>query len=208
MPPLGRPPRDALHVVFANIYTSHYAAETFNCKFDVIGLTETHLNEVSAKHVTLEDYTLVSNSRSKRNWGGVAIYLRAGITFKRRTDIDVFEEGVLESIFVEIILKGESLLVGVVYRPPGSDLALFMDKMRAIMSKLRGKRLNLMGDFNLDLIKSQQHSGTGEFLGLLQEVGLHHLISLPTRITPKSTTLIDNISSTDVTYDVSSGLIL
>ena len=139
---------------------------------------------------------------------GVAIYLRTGITFKRRTDIDVFEEGVLESVFVEIILKGESLLVGVVYRPPGSDLALFMDKMRAIMLKLRGKRLNLMGDFNLDLIKSQQHSGTGEFLGLLQEVGLHHLISLPTRITPKSATLIDNIFSTDVAHDVSSGLLL
>ena len=39
--------------------------ETFDCRFDIIGLTETHLNEVSAKHVTLEDYTLVSNSRSK-----------------------------------------------------------------------------------------------------------------------------------------------
>ena len=139
--------------------------ETFNCKFDVIGLTETHLNEVSAKHVTLEDYTLVSNSRSKRGWGGVAIYLRTGVTFKRRTDVDIFEEGVLESIFVEVILKGESLFIGVVYRPPGSDLALFMDRMRVIMLKLRGKRLNLMGDFNLDLIKSQQHSGTGEFRG-------------------------------------------
>ena len=76
------------------------------------------------------------------------------------------------------------------------------------MSKLRGKRLNLMGDFNLDLIKSQQHSGTGEFLGLLQEVGLHHLISLPTRITSKSATLIDNIFSTDIAHDVSSGLLL
>ena len=45
--------------------------ETFNCKFDIIGLTETHLNEVSAKHVTLEDYTLVSNSRAKQSWGGL-----------------------------------------------------------------------------------------------------------------------------------------
>ena len=182
--------------------------ETLKFKFDVIGLTETHLNEVSEKYATLEDYTLVSNSRKKKSWGGVAIYLRTDVTFKRRTDIDIFEEGVLESIFVEIISGGSSHFVGVVYRPPGSDLARFMDRMGVILSKFSGKRLNLMGDFNLDLIKSSQHLATGEFLAILNNVGLHHLISLPSRITPKSATLIDNIFSTDIGFDVSSGLIL
>ena len=182
--------------------------ETLDCKFDIIGLTETHLNEVSAKHATLEDYILVSNSRKKKSWGGVAIYLRSDMTFKRRTDVDIFEEGVLESIFIEVVLKGESLFIGVVYRPPGSNLALFLDKMGVILAKLQGKRLNLMGDFNLDLIKSLQHSATGEFLGLVNNVGLHHLISLPTRITSKSATLIDNVFSTDITFPISSGLVL
>ena len=127
---------------------------------------------------------------------------------KGLTDIDIFEEGVLESVFVEITSGGESHFVGVIYRPPGSDLALFMDKMGVILSKFNGKRLNLMGDFNLDLVKSSSHLATGNFLGLLNNVGLHHLISLPSRITPKSATLIDNIFSTDVAHDVSSGLLL
>ena len=65
-----------------------------------------------------------------------------------------------------------------------------------------------MGDFNLDLIKSSQHTATSDFLGILNNMGLNHLISLPSRITPKSATLIDNIFSTDVSFEVSSGLIL
>ena len=84
--------------------------ETLNYRFDIIGLTETHMNGVSANYATLEDYNLVSNSRKKKGWGGVAFYIRTGLTFRRRTDIDVFEEGVLESLFIEIINKGEKKL--------------------------------------------------------------------------------------------------
>ena len=181
--------------------------ETLRHKFDIIGLTETHLNEVSSKYAAMEGYNLVSNSRTKKGWGGVAIYIRMGLTFRQRADIDVFEEGVLETIFIEIVGGNESLYIGVVYRPPGSNLTLFLAKMAKILEGLKGKRLHLMGDFNLDLIKGKQHTATGEFLTVLDNVGLYPLISLPTRITPKSATLIDNIFSTEVS-SVSSGLIL
>ena len=83
------------------------------------------------------------------------------MTFKRRTDIDIFEEGVLESLFIEITCKGESHLVGVVYRPPGSDVSLFSQHLETVLDKVKNKRCYLMGDFNLDLIKSDQHSATG-----------------------------------------------
>ena len=64
-----------------------------------------------------------------------------------------------------------------------------------------------MGDFNLDLIKSEHHSATGKFLDDMNSVGLHPLIALPTRITPKSATLIDNIFTNDFCRPISSGLI-
>ena len=50
-----------------------------------------------------------------------------------------------------------------------------------------------MGDFNLDLIKSEHHPATGDFLNSMNSLGYHPLIALPTRITPSSDTLIDNI---------------
>ena len=73
--------------------------ETLRHKFDILGFTETHLNEVSAKVTTLGDYRWVANSRKLKKGGGVAVYLGPHLTFKRRTDIDIFEEGVFESVF-------------------------------------------------------------------------------------------------------------
>ena len=50
--------------------------ETLRSKFDILGFTETHFNEVSEKLANLGGYNLVSNCRKNKRWGGVAIYLR------------------------------------------------------------------------------------------------------------------------------------
>ena len=60
---------------------------------------------------------------------------------------------------------------------------------------------------NLDLFKNEHHSPTAKFLGDMNCEGFHHLISLPSRITTKSATLIDNIFTNDICTPVSSGLI-
>ena len=65
-----------------------------------------------------------------------------------------------------------------------------------------------MGDFNLDLLKSQQHQPTADFLSELNSKGLHPLISLPTRITSITSTLIDNIFTNDFYRPISSGMII
>ena len=157
-----------------------------NLKFDfdnIIGLTETHLNEVSCKYATLKDYKIVSNSRKGNvNWGGVAIYLRSGLTFKRRLDIDVFEEGIFESVFVEVMTNHGGYLAGVVYCPPNSDLAQFSSHLDRVLAKCKGKMCHLMGDFNLDLLNSDSHLPTRKFVNDLSSSGFHPLVSLPTRI--------------------------
>ena len=85
------------------------------------------------------------NSRKLNNWGGVAVYVRPGLTFVHRTDIEVFDEGVFESVFIEILDKRESYIVRVIYCPPGSDMAKFFDYMDNVFDKVSGKRLYLMG---------------------------------------------------------------
>ena len=47
--------------------------------------------------------------------------LRDGLTYRERTDLGKFEEGVFESVFVEIVWGGgrRNNIVGVVYRLPG-----------------------------------------------------------------------------------------
>ena len=181
--------------------------ETLKYKFDILGFTETHLNAVSEKFATLGDYKWAANSRTISKWGGVAIYTRPSLTFKGRTDIDLFEEGVFESVFVEIKDKGDSYIVGVIYRPPNSDTAAFLSNLSTVLEKIKDKRSYLMGDFNLDLLKGESHPATGDFLCSMNSGGLHPLIALPTRITPTSATLIDNIFTNDIFRPISSGLV-
>ena len=50
-----------------------------------------------------------------------------------------------------------------------------------------------MGDFNLNLLNSDSHSATGEFLDNMISLMLLPIISRPTRVTSSSATLIDNI---------------
>jgi hypothetical protein len=102
--------------------------------------------------------------------------------------------------------KGKSLYVGVIYRPPNSDLAKFFLCMDKIFAKIKDKTSYLMGDFNLDLIKSEKHTDTAKFLGDLNSVGFHPLISLPSRITTDSATLIDNIFTNNICVPISSGI--
>ena len=50
-----------------------------------------------------------------------------------------------------------------------------------------------MGDFNLNLLNHQNHHATGECLGGLHSCMFTPLISLPSRITSHTATVIDNI---------------
>ena len=51
----------------------------------------------------------------------------------------------------------------------------------------------MLGDFNADLLKYDSDSDTSDFLDLMFSNALLPLISSPTRVTPTSQTLIDNI---------------
>ena len=90
-------------------------------QWDVVGLAETWLDPESEKGLSVGGYGVVCASRSVKTGGGVALLLRDGLTYRERTDLGKFEEGVFESVFVEIVWGGgrRNNIVGVVYRLPG-----------------------------------------------------------------------------------------
>ncbi|XP_065662546.1 uncharacterized protein LOC136085185 [Hydra vulgaris] len=60
-------------------------------------------------------------------------------------------------------------------------------------SSLENKNIVLLGDFNINLLKYDSCNDVSNFLDLMCSFSLFPLITQPTRITPKSKTLIDNI---------------
>ena len=88
-----------------------------------------------------------------------------------------------------------NLLVGVIYRPPNTDIKLFIDALKEILENVQSenKVLYLVGDYNIYLLNVDSHSLTADFDDAIYSYGLVPLITRPTRVTETSVTLIDNI---------------
>ena len=81
-------------------------------KSSVIGLTETWLNENSSLDMfKMTDYAFISNSRESKRGGGVGMYIRNSVKYKRRPDLDVYSS-TGESIFIEVDLGRKKILIG------------------------------------------------------------------------------------------------
>jgi hypothetical protein len=65
----------------------------------------------------------------------------------------------------------------------------------------------VMGDFNPDLIKTGTNGPTAEFLGTFTSRGYYPLVSLPTRLTDETSTLIDNIFTNNLGGQMETGLV-
>ena len=92
-------------------------------------------------------------------------------------------------------LAEKNALIGVIYRPPNSNLDNFLTYISATLDSMRkeNKLCYVMGDFNLNLFNADKHEKTGEFVDVMFANHFLPLITKPTRVTQKSATLIDNI---------------
>ena len=154
--------------------------------------------------VNVPDYTHVGNYRETKKGGGVSILLRNSISYKRRKDLDIFEEGLTESIFMEIMSKNSKhIILGSIYKLPNVDIDQFSSNLIGIVNKARfvkGKHqpeLIIAMDHNMNLLKGLSHSPTHKFMEDVSNLNLLPTIMRPTRITNHSATLIDNIYVTE-----------
>ena len=69
----------------------------------------------------------------------------------------------------------------------------------------KNKQLILLGDFNINLLKSETENSVSNFLDILGSFPMLSQIIFPTRITNTSKTLIDNIFTDSSNFQISSG---
>ena len=100
--------------------------EKKNSSIDVVLLCETFLTNKTIDMVNAGGYTHIGKYRSMKKGGGVSILLKDGISYKRRLDLDIFQEGETESVFIEIISKsGKKLVIGSMYMSCVTKIASF-----------------------------------------------------------------------------------
>ena len=124
---------------------------TLEFGFTAVGVTETWLHDLNCNLYSLPGYILTENHRTHRSGGGVGIYLKDDLEFKIRNDLVQLDDS-FESVFIEIandVFKmGKNIIIGVIYRPPGTDLSLFNSKIADLLEKIKleNKLCYLMGD--------------------------------------------------------------
>ena len=156
------------------------------------------------QHLNNHKYTTsrfnIEHIPTKSANGTALIYIKDTINYKLRPDLDVEKEKELEWIFIEILQKtSKNIIIGCFCRHPCMHLKefndLFLKSLTERLTKENNKEVILMGDFNIDLIKSNSNANASEFLDVIYSSNLLPHITSPTRLTSRSHTLIDNIFS-------------
>ena len=180
-----------------------------NYDFSVIGLTESRIKKdigISFP-MSIEGYSFV-HTPTESSCGGSLLYISDKVNYKPRNDLLIYKSTHLESIFVEIIYpKKTNIIVGCIYKHPCMAIKEFNDFLSPILEQisLENKTVILLGDFNIDLIKCSSDLMTSEFFNLICYYNFLPYITLPTRITERSKTLIDNIFSNSTSNKIISG---
>lgn len=154
-----------------------------NSGVDVVCVSETWFDpDVLSSTFDLSHYNLFRCDR-KSHAGGVAIYVKNGITCKKCYNSNSEEQ--IEHIFVEISSLGNKLLVGCVYRP---NRSIKTDSFLSIIENITSKYKDIVicGDFNSNILIENI------LLNDMKSIGLLPInTQMPTHHTATSSTLID-----------------
>ena len=176
-------------------------------KFDFIGITETGFNFRSDIH-DLKGYRHL-DCLTESTKGGVRLYFSENFNYKRRKDLRIYESKKLESVFIEVLSERskENMIIGCIYKHPEMNISDFNKSLHSLLQKVSNekKKLVLMGDFNVDLLKIDIHDDSSSYFDLITSFGLFPTILRPSRITSRSKTLIDNIFCNFSDIDTLSG---
>ena len=205
---------NALHLNISslsyNIDQLRTILNTLKVKFDILGITESRLriDKQTINNIDLEGYVMESTPTAA-SCGGALLYINKNINFKIRNDLKIYKYKEIESVFIEIInRKGKNTIVECMYRHPCMEVTEFNDVfLQNILEKLsyENKEIIIMGDFNIDILKYDTNGDSAMFLdNMYKNLLLPYIIS-PTRVTPRSQTLIDNIFSNIIEKDIISG---
>ena len=204
-------------ILHLNISSIEYHIEEFRIvlellkhKFDFICISESKIrtNREPKVDIKIEGSQQPIGMSTDSSKGGVLIYIREGINYKPREDLNMHKSKELESYFIESInQKGKNSIIGIIYRHPCMEENLFIEEyMKPLNDRLsaENKNIYIAGDFNIDFLNISNKESSNFFETMMSNF-LLPVITLPTKINPKKHTVIDNIFTNQVHPEMKSG---
>ena len=157
----------------------------------VIMLFETFLNKNSEKLICLSGYKYHFLNREDRPGGGVAILLHESVVYKKSLIKAVTQE--FECLLIEVVFHGITYHMSEMYRIPNTNPSIFINAMQEIVSNKQYNNLIIGTDQNLDFLSVKRHPPTEDLFEKMIGHNTIPCITLPTRVTHQTSTLIDNM---------------
>ena len=181
--------------------------------FDVICFVETWLSTNTLPLAEISGYNHIYKEKvNTPRGGGISIFLKENLKYVIRNDIAFPSCEMFDCLFVNVYNSQEQkqTLIGVVYRSPSSNEIDFINALESTLNSLQSenKDIVLLGDFNIDILKIDAQTNSSKLLEMLMNFKLSPLITLPTRVTSTSATLIDHIYKSVSSDNVVAGTLL
>ena len=178
-----------------------------NVSFDIIGFSETRLDEDISPLYNITNYTMHCVHRN-RHGGGVAVYIHDAYTSLLLPNISQCES-YLECVCVEIMCSNRKCFIATIYRPPNGSFPEFINQLTNILEYVSSKNYHtiyFMGDWNINLLhQSEPH--VRDFINLMFSYFLLPITTKPTRVSDNSFSLIDHIWSSKAELNVGNYII-
>ena len=158
--------------------------------FSIFGVSETRLKpHTPDSAINIPNFSIIRRDPVSRGETGIAVYIHNSLqnVVNRRQDLETQE---IECVWLELkTSKSPTLFICFLYRNPAATFEWYDNFLHMCETVCaRNADVLLMGDFNIDLFKP--HHAWDCTANLL---GLHQLISFPTRVTATTSTLLDHI---------------
>ena len=199
------------------VYIDYY--NNFGISFSVICIQETWLSkDHDVTSLQIDGYYFIYKPKVASLHGGVAFYIKNTLDYTILPT--TINDDICDSFFIEINQSSSDnygngkVILGNIYRPPRDLVAnynSFTTDVEHVLSQLqRFSNIAILGDFNIDLMKLNEKEYINDFFNMMLSKGFIPKITLPTRLTQNSKTLIDNcfVKTMNSLSGTTSGIIL
>ena len=162
---------------------THFRAMLASEELDIIGITETWINEKTRDFIGEYDipgYKLFKKDRLTKKGGGVLLYVRNHLN---PTECKIETE--YEVIGANINTLGNNMMILVIYRPPHQSQEHDDELYRQLGQHANNKLAVLMGDFNAavnwDTMNSTSYAEGQRLIDFVSNEFLHQWVEKPTR---------------------------
>ena len=192
--------RSLLNSIEQYKYLFQLLKQDHNFSFDIIAFEETWLDKNNENLAHIPQYTPIFKHRTPCRGGGIAIFVKDDLRFSIRNDLNVPDHllNLFDIVFIEVVVNSQVVIIAILYRSPSFNsipqMQEFIEQTVGIINRER-KQFILLGDFNINLLSYNKSRETTLFLDSLISLNLIPKITLPTRITQNSATIIDHVYS-------------